>query len=161
MPELPRELYDAGAEYLAQMRELGLHPEACLWMLRGHDKQFVLVIIWSGVDKHGPLSLSKILFKAYRSSLLTREIDPFFIEARSPKEDLANFVLHAVPDKSRPVGMEWKQTRMPVALADNNDDATYSWQHEWVYHVQQKTRSVHQVRQDWKRFRQNVERLAA
>lgn len=160
VPELPQELFDAGAEYLAQLRKLGLHPEGFLWLYRVEDRQFVLTIIWSGIDKHGPLSMSKLLFKAFNNSLLPREIDPFHVDVRSPNEFVAHMLMDHIP-KARAAGGSYMQMDRSISGTGADAEVVYRWEDGWIYHLADKPRSVHQVRQDWNRFRQNVERLAA
>lgn len=161
LPQLPQRLRDAGGEYLDQIRKLGLNPEACLWLYSHDENRFVLTLIWSGIDRYGPVSLAKLLFKAYNGSLVTRDIDPFFVDVRSPMEELANEILTIMPETSPDEAKYWKATKLPSSFFTKNQDVAFSWEYDWAYHLQKKARSVHRVRQDWSRFRQNVERLAA
>lgn len=151
VPELPEALQAAGLEYYGQLKSLGLRPEACLWMYRFTDEKFVLGVIWSGVDRFGPFQLSKLLFEAYRKTLLPRSIDPFLIELRSPREVYGAQILVSS-------GANWY--RIGNKGADGKDNVQLQWSKDWIYYKQKKQRSVVEISRDWGRFNQSIAKAA-
>lgn len=152
VPELPSGLQALGAEYYSQLTNLGLRPEACLWMHRLEDDSFILCIVWSGIDRYGPFEITKLIFEAYRKSALTREIDPFTVELRSTKEvfgamirqnmrELGEHLFYRIREKNNDTGEE---------------KTTHQWRSQWAYKMTDRRRSPVEVRRDWDRFRRNV-----
>jgi hypothetical protein len=149
--KLPKNLYLAGKQYNAQLLKLGLKPEGLLWVHDVQEKRFVLWLIWSGVDLFGPFELTKLLFRAYRASALTHEIDPFLVDVRSTRDTLGATVLK----------LNSKKEGWTFQLAEgSSDEPSYGWHRDWVYR-KQKRKPAHQVANDWQIFAERVSKLAA
>lgn len=121
-----------------------------MWMYRLKDKKFVLFIIWSGVDRFGPFQFAKLLFRAYHTSALPREINPFLIEIRSPKEVMGEMVLKLDQKKDY-------EFQIVEVQDDGAQQPAYEWRSEWVYHAQAKRRSAVEVVRDFDRFKRNID----
>lgn len=159
IPKLPDRLQVAGSEYLKQLRKLGLKPEGCLWVNRYQDQHFMLWVIWSGVDTYGPYDVAKLLFKAYRASALTREIDPFSVDVISPKGDFGAQVLRT---RNFADGVRVGSQPVLFRITEGSDESViYHWSEEWLYDLRRSIKAPDQVKLDWDRFTKNVTRLAA
>jgi len=134
------------------LTHLGLKPEGLLWLHKIDEEKIVLLLLWSGIDRFGPLELSKLMFQAYNAAALTKEIDPFSIELHSPKDILGRMLLQQAPQTFE----EYKFYRIV-----ENGVPRYDFRAEWVYHLQRKRRSPVDVGRDWRRFRDRVTALAA
>lgn len=154
LPELPEELRLGGAEYHKQLGKLGLHPEGLLWMFDKQAKRFVLWLMWSGVDRFGPFALTDLLFRAYRAAALTQAIDPFLVDVRGPADALSEGLrasMHTWP----------KGDTGEIRLEGPEDVDLYGWRMSWVYHYEKKRKTTLVVNRDWRRFNENVSKLAA
>ncbi|PTW45183.1 hypothetical protein C8J25_108280 [Sphingomonas faeni] len=154
----------AGAEYHRRLKKLGLHPEALMWARDLKQKQYCLIMVWSGVDKYGPLALSELLFSAYRKAVLPRSIDPFIVNVFSYQQNLAQVLV-----------ADWPKDAVNCLLVDGvtlnageyqdrriaEEHADYRIQRDWVYTAQTKKRPSYEVGRDWERFQRNVTSMAA
>ena len=99
---LDRRKWDAGAEYLAALRKLGLEPEVLAWGFCGPDSRVELVLVSSWVDNVGPKVLYDLLFAAYDASATPKEIDPFIVSVYSSRSvlghQLSSMIEHAGQD---------------------------------------------------------------
>ena len=155
----------AGADYLAALQKLGLDPECLFWAedeIVGHP---VLVLVTRQFDRAGPLSLSRLLFKAYNAAATPREINPFVLRLHSPDQpiigELASIVRLNIrfefkPDDPSLPAMEWKD-------AFRINGGGLSFQPDWVYKwsIPPKKPSAVVMSKQWRRFTENVDRLAA
>lgn len=159
---LPEELHRAGEEYLDRMKTLGLTPESLMWVYHVKENRFVLWLVWSGIDRHGPLSLSKLLFKAYQSSALPKEIDPFVVFARSPAQQEVAQVAEYVERMIRggDAAMNIYVTLTPAPPPDDSEPL-YEINREWIYAHRARPLARARVDRDWMKFQQSVEALAA
>lgn len=155
-PTLSPKLLNAGREYHNQLKQLGLKPEGLLWMHDAVRNRFHLWLIWSGIDRVGPLAVSELLFKAYRASALTQDIDPFVVEVRSLREEMARQLLAAI-SKSDP----FPYYRILLNHPDGQQQVAYQWRSDWIYYLQPKPRKPVEIANDWRRFSQKVTALAA
>lgn len=150
IPAIPLTLIDAAREYDTSLRKLGLRAEGVAWGYDMEERGFLLFVIWSGVDRYGPLALNKLLFKAYNASALPQKIDPFVVTVLSPSHRLAEAMMEHATDSMMRYG------RIP-----DPEKAAVHFQADWVVHMQRKRRSSLEIVKDWKRFTERVERLAA
>lgn len=133
-----------------------------MWVNRSTDQTFLLWLIWSGVDRVGPLELGKLLFKAYNASLLSAKIDPFIVEVRSRREVISNMLLQSATGEKA-----WRRIVInnTNGAASNDDDVPgvlrYTWRAEWVYHLQANRRASVDLAKDWRRFSERITALAA
>lgn len=158
LPELPESLHVAGRKFLDQLGALGLHPEGLLWVYDCRQQEFQLQLLWSGVDRYGPYSLTKLIFSAYRAAALPRDIDPFSIHVRSPKfgagGGMMNVIRGVAKYQNRPE--EWMMTE-----GDDVNNPVYRARVSWIYRLATKPQSPTNVVRDWKRFNESVTALAA
>jgi hypothetical protein len=159
---LPDSSIEAGQEYLDSVRRLGLEPEGFLWAYDKTIEQYVLVMVTSQFDTVGPQEIYRLLTKAYRASATPREINPFIIRLHSVNQLI-------VPHLQRAVELDITSS---VKKADGSvSEATYidilknaldlSFRKEWIYVFRIKRVKPADRSRRWKRFAQNVERLAA
>lgn len=157
---LPEGYYAAGSAYLRDLRKLGLHPEALMW---AHDKEadrFVLLMVWSGMEKYGMLRLSELLFQAYRTSLLPRQINPFDVHVFNYDHTVSELLRYEPPKAS-----VWQKyfhgipNNWPAEFEAN--DHIYLLNKSWVYHRSDTKRSTLKVGAEWRRFQKSVETAAA
>lgn len=125
-----------------------------MWVWDNTRSQFILMMIWSGIDRVGPLAVAKMLFKAYRASALTQDIDPFTVHVRSNKEVLAARMNDAIATGADEYQLLRKDREHP-------DEFLYQWAKPWIYTLSEKRRSAVDTSRDWKRFSGNIEKLAA
>lgn len=154
--ELPEGYLSAGQEYQRELFRLGLKPEATLWAYDVADKKFVYWLLWSGLDRFGPYGLTKLLFSAYRSSRLTREINPFIVHIRPTTGFHGSHTLGLVRATMEGKSREW-------VISANGDVRfpLYTGRREWVVHCDTKDRPTVQMISDWKRFQKRITNLAA
>jgi hypothetical protein len=152
VPELPSTLQELGAEYHSQLIKLGLRPEAFLWMHKPDEDEFVLSIVWSGVDRFGPFEVNKRLFEAYRKAVLTRAIDPFIVELRSPKEVFGATIREHMSEGGEHLFYRILETNSLTG----EQKTTHQWRSEWAYSMADRKRSHMEVKRDWDRFKRNV-----
>ena len=164
----------AGADYLAALQNLGLDPECLFWAedeVVGHP---VLVLVTRQFDRAGPLSLSRLLFKAYNAAATPREIDPFVLRLHSPEQaiiqqmvadGMQDFVRNPPSVMAAPIMYPGHQPRREDAVPAKVviEAGGMKFQPDWVYKwsiPSKKPSSVFMSKQ-WRRFTENVDRLAA
>ena len=169
-PDLPPKYLTAGADYLAAIRKLGLDPRFFGWGWESFANQWALVMVTSIVDAGGPLALNELLFKAYNAEATPKAISPFIIRIFSPEivpDNLwmlaaKDLKISAVHDKyGRPKGkledlpivQKIELTFLGIDLSSLNSYATAFKPTE--------AKGYHERRQEWQRFKRNVEKLAA
>lgn len=160
---LPQESLEAGREYYDQLKHLGLHPEGCLWLLDQKLREFNLLIVWSGIDKYGPLAMAELLFTAYRSSILPQSIDPFLVQVRSTREIIARDLISILESDEDIVEVKFGHVAEydRVVGQPNIDRAPFYTRRDWIYHIQSKRRSTLDVSKDWRRFSARISAEAA
>lgn len=146
---------EAGRAYYKALGKLGLTPEGLLWAYDVREEQFRLWLVWSGLDRHGPLAMSKLLFKAYRSSALPEEIDPFTVYIVSPE--------HMIGKLSRTVNFPLPTGDKPFhfRIQNSHEDILHHVEPDWVYHFESKRFNTKKVDREWRSFNENVSSLAA
>lgn len=156
-PKLPVGFLEAGREYNASLRALGLRAEMVTWGFDFDIEAFQLVVVWGGVDKFGPLAVTQLLFDAYNASALPKEIDPFSVIAVGLKNPVATTLNHFRTEKdSKAFQMSGKT---PSATGDI--DPQLHLEREWIVSMAPKPKSSLEVNKDWRRFSQTVASLAA
>ena len=150
----------AGADYLAALQKLGLDPECLFWAedeIVGHP---VLVLVTRQFDRAGPLSLSRLLFKAYNAAATPREIDPFVLRLHSPEQAI-------IHELAKIVAMDVKIANADGSMADwakfNISGGGLKFEPAWIYkwNISSKKPSTVVMSKQWRRFTENVDRLAA
>ncbi|MGP4670628.1 hypothetical protein ACSV5N_01500 [Agrobacterium salinitolerans] len=143
-----------------------------MWLHDQFNARFDLLVIWSGVDRVGPLAVMDLLFTAYNLSALPREIDPFHVQVRSAKEQMSHDLMSiAAQDK---IGVEGYLGLFTSIFSDvdsvrSNSEMTsymqrnaqYYYRKDWIFHLETKPRKSLAASRDWTRFSQNVTSLAA
>lgn len=161
MPKLSRKLHLAGKQFHRQLHDLGLKPEAVLWVHDIKRDAFVLWLVWSGVDRVGPYEVMKLIFKAYRASALTHDIDPFMIEIRSTGDIIGNHALETSRHRIFINGKRADLYRVSTGMSNEVDDADYQWTDQWIYEMKRVVKQPKLADRDWANFTFNVSQLAA
>ena len=151
----------AGADYLAALQKLGLDPECLFWTEDTTIGHRVLVLVTEQFDRVGPLELSRVLFNAYDRAGTPREINPFILRLHSTRQAL-------IQDMDK---YDLEEVRMMAPIKDvfgNPGDVMVSvadmkFRPEWIYKwdIRKKSTSIIDLRRRWRRFADNVDRLAA
>jgi hypothetical protein len=160
---VPTEHLNAGADYLAAIRKLGLDPVYLGWGWERETSRWVLAMVTSIVDAGGPLALNELLFQAYNAEATPKEISPFIIRVLSPEMmPLSQFHLLSTPDlriatvngAPRPEIPPIGNVRMTVFGIDLEMRNSYSASGKPIAKYGAK-------REAWQRFKRQVEKLAA
>ena len=169
-PDLPPKYLTAGGDYLAAVRKLGLDPRFFGWGWESSASQWVLVMVTSIVDAGGPLALNELLFAAYNAEATPKAISPFIIRIFSPEIVPENFWMVAAKDLrisalhdkyGRPKGKpEEFPTVQKIELTFLGIDVSSLNAYETTFKPT-KAKGYHERRQEWQRFKRNVEKLAA
>lgn len=162
----------AGQDYLDALVSLGLIPAFLGWGWEISTSQWMLVLVTSVLDAGGPLALNKLLFRAYNAKATPKEISPFVVRIFSPelipggaRSDFwflgeKNLTVNPVPGKSnpkaRPTKVEnFEKTFMGLELEMINSYQTLPGA------IDRALAGYHQRHNEWRRFRTNIEKLAA
>lgn len=169
---LPPKYLTAGEEYLAALQTLGLQPEFLGWGLDEARDEWSLVLVTSIIEIGGPYGLSRLLFKAYNMHATPKEISPFIVRTFGsetlyalellPLKDIraGGVTVQAVrnADGSIPTGEKTKPIKvqsMQKTIAGLRIDSANS------YLLAPRNLDRAQKTEEWQRFKNNVERLAA
>lgn len=151
----PKE-WEAGAEYLASLRKLGLEPEVLAWGFCSPDARMELVLISSWVDTAGPKALYDLLFAAYDASATPKAINPFIVSVYSPKsvlgDQLAGMIDHARHDPRLP---DQKGALLVLGMGEVVVPAAM------VYTAKPSRRSKMEELRRFRRFERGITALAA
>ena len=159
---LSAERREAGGDYLAALKRLGLEPEGLLWAFHQERRELQLAMVTSLVDRIGSLDIYRVLAQAYDAAGTPKSVDPFVVSLYSPNSVFAN-------DFKRSYDIEFSGN--PQGTFDTGETVdlgeiwfaagNFTFRKSWVYvALWRAPESRHQLR-EWDRFRQNVERLAA
>ena len=152
---------EAGSEYLAALRALGLRPDALFWSFDKVEDRFILMLVTEMVDFKGPLAIADLLFQAYNASATPKEIDPFVVRLHSPEHALIQFFNGWKKMSEIKISSPNHPDQLPVTpTAVTQGDVEF--REGWIYHfaLPPKRKSVDLSRR-WHHFAHNVERLAA
>lgn len=162
---VPADYLNAGGEYLAALRTLGLNPNFLGWGWDIAAGQWNLVLVTSIIDAGGPLALDKLLFRAYAADATPREISPFIVRVFSPEivpDDFyllgeKNLQISKVNGRDRPdLGRKLPVENIQRTFLGIELEMINSYQNRPI-----KRLKYHERRRQWEKFRANVEKLAA
>lgn len=153
---LPPGYLEAGRDFWAALKHLGLVPEALFWARDKSIGEFALVLITSHFDREGPKEIYRLLTQAYNLAATPAAISPFIVRLHSPSQAISEAILEN----------EFSADTDLVYFTLNRGDLTYH--DKWIYTAKykngrvkiRKLSPVERSRQ-WKRFKENIERLAA
>jgi hypothetical protein len=163
----------AGQDYLDSLRSLGLIPAYLGWGWDPTEEQWLLVLVTSIIEAGGPLSLNRLLFRAYNAKATPKEISPFIVRVFSPAvvahaggSDFwflgeKNLTVSGVPGKSNPNAPRSNKIEniqkkfMGLELEMLNSYQTSRGA------VDKALAGYHARHKDWQRFKTRVEKLAA
>lgn len=150
-----------GRAYLAALRKLGMEPEALFWANQLPENRPVLVLITAFFDHAGPLEVEKALFKAYNAAATPAEIDPFIVRLHSPRQSFARQLLEDLR-KDIEVETDLMQrthiSNIPGAFLTAGDLEILM---AGVLKKPKVVRQTIEVARSWRKFTDNVNRLAA
>ena len=158
----------AGAEYLSALRSLGFEPDGLFWAWDKQDEVFVLLLVSAFYDVAGPLSLSKLLFKAYNASITPKEIDPFIVRLHSPLQTYIRSI-HDEMFLKRVTVREWDDDigglGKPYLVQDKAVVSTVNDVYQVVlndiYYLKERKQKLDAVERKWRLVNRNLDALAA
>ena len=152
----------AGREYTRSLVSLGLDPDLSCWVYLPTEDRAELAIVTTMVDRIGPLKLYDTLFTAYEMSATPRNLNPFDVSLYSPRTALGLDLLTAIRlDKygrnawdadQRPL---WENAYV-VGLNETKVVAGVG-----IYRTRVYRENADRDRVRWKKFKANVDALAA
>lgn len=150
----------AGADYLAALQKLGLNPECLFWAddeVVGHS---VLVLVTHHFDRVGPLALSDLLFRAYDAAATPREINPFVLRLHSPEQAIVRELAKVFALNVRAQNADGSKADFAkVYINAGGLKFDRDWIYRWDLSEREPSRMV--MARQWRRFANNVNRLAA
>jgi hypothetical protein len=160
MQALPSGRLEAGSDFLAALKKLGLEPDGLLWAYDTTFDEFVLVMITAQFDFVGPRAIYELLTTAYKLEATPQAVSPFIVRIHSPNQQVVTELRKAYgwdirvdPIVEREGVHAWATVELKVG------DLTF--QMDWVYFIRdKKVRPVERSRR-WARFQRTVEALAA
>ena len=170
--QVPPKYLTAGKDYMDALVSLGLIPAFLGWGWEIATSQWILVLVTSILDAGGPLGLNKLLFRAYNAKATPKEISPFIVRVFSPElvqmqRDIQfwllgekNATINPVPGKSNPLARPTKVANVQKTFMGINLEMINSYQ-TLPGAVDRALLGYHERQKQWRRFRDNVERLAA
>lgn len=161
--------YDAGRDYLAALRRLGLDPEALFWAFDSEVRQFVLVLVTRFFDYAGPLALSEVLFKAYNAAATPAEIDPFILRLHSPEQKIYRELLFSLRSTGTiEAGADRDVYHRAVIAGERVQAGVLNFKYAdlegfgaWIYTASAQRKKLIDIARPWDRLSHNVEALAA
>jgi hypothetical protein len=173
--QVPTNYLTAGQEYLDSLRALGLVPAYLGWGWDAVTSHWVLVLVTPIIEAGGPLALNKLLFKAYNAGATPKDISPFIVRVFSPEVVAAaagsirsqfwllgskNVIVTPVPGRSNPSSRPTKVDNLEIDLLGIHLEIINSY--ESAPNAKNRAKSgYHDRRNEWQKFKKNVERLAA
>jgi len=169
---LPARYLEAGQDYLSALETLGLVPEFLGWGVDEAHDEWNLVLVTSIIEIGGPLALSKLLFRAYNLHATPKEISPFIVRTFGSETLYAPELKHlnevkagkvsvtavrnadgSIPtgEKAKPIPIQALQKNVGGIRMDSN----------YVYLIAPRNINHEQKTEEWTRFKDNVESLAA
>lgn len=155
--------WQAGADYLASLRTLGLNPDALLWAQHDERKEMMLFLVSPIVDRVGSSEIYDTLFKAYDRAVTPTSIDPWLVSVVSPLSIISTEFQEML---RMDVSLQMKSQGLDPLRIDNEvffgvADGQYNFRRSWVYFIKpHRMESKHQLKV-WQKFQHNVDRAAA
>ena len=154
---LPSGYLEAGSAFDSALRKLGFRADGLLWAWDKFVSEYVLVLITRHFDHTGPTEMYRLLFAAYNESAIPAEISPFIVRLQSTQDQIAQRMLRV--DAHQADGQRSQSIRFDGEVGD------LKYSNHWVYYYydpenERKIAPVDRARQ-WRKFRANVEQLAA
>jgi hypothetical protein len=171
---VPPQYLAAGRDYRGALVSLGLIPAFLGWGWEIATREWVLVLVTSIVEAGGPLALNRLLFRAYNAKATPKEISPFVVRVFSPEIIPGgatsqfwllgehNFTVQGVPGtvKNSDALTPRKVTNVQQAFMGIQLEMINSYQ-TMPGAVDRALAGYHERQKEWRRFRTNVEKLAA
>lgn len=158
--DLPDDLEQAGFAFRDSITRLGLSVEGLLWVNLPGTQKFEMWIVWSGLDAYGPLEIAKLLFRAYNAAALPKAIDPFDISVVGPEHVVAR--LHAAFSGKNEIKPPDAAEYGALYLQEGEDtEVLCAVKRSWILLPVKRRLPKKEITRGWRRFRENVERLAA
>lgn len=156
---LPPDHLNAGGDYLAALKKLGLQPEGLLWAYDRTVSEFVLVLVTGQFDFVGPTAIYETLTRAYNLAATPAAISPFILRLHSPQQEIVRELRTAYGWDIRVDALTPAPHPVSIDIELNAGDLTFRV--EWVYHLREfKVAPMERARR-WRRFQSNVSKLAA
>lgn len=162
-PELAPSFLTAGREYVDTLLRLGMDIEIACWAYDKALNRFVLIMLTDFFDVKGPLEISKVLFRAYNSSVTPKEIDPFSVRLHSTGHPFAKEIRLWGPGTY--VQKVDEVTRKPYGPKTDVRGGTsqgIQFDIDWLIRSSKPVRRKNvEVSRRWSRFVRNVDKEAA
>ena len=151
---------------------LGLEPEFLGWGVDEVHDEWNLVLVTSIIEIGGPLALSRLLFRAYNLNATPKEISPFIVRTFGSETLYAPELKHlnevkagrvtatAVRNADGTIPTGKKAKPIPVQAIEKNVGGI-RMDSRYAYLIAPRDLNRKQKTEEWARFRENVERLAA
>jgi hypothetical protein len=157
---LPLGYMKSGQDYLSAIKKLGLHPIFFGWGREISTQQWLLGMVTSIIDAGGPLELNRLLFKAYNAEVTPKEVSPFIIRVYSP--EIAPQTFRTLAGKNLTVLDENLRDKISVTdMIFTFLDVEYQMINAYKIRVGNFNQKQDSKIIAWKRFKNNVEKLAA
>ena len=162
-PHLPPAFMTAGKEYVSTLERLGMDIEIACWAHDNVTSSFVLLMVTDFFDAKGPLEVSKVLFRAYRSSITPREIDPFSIRLHSTHHVFAKEIrLWAPGTWVQKYDPKTRSNVGPKASVRGGTSQGITFDVDWlISSAEPRERKSVEISRRWDRFVRNVDQAAA
>lgn len=162
-PDISPQQILSGMEFEQSLANLGLDAEVAFWAYDIEQAEHVLVFVTDFMDQLGPLAISNLLFKAYNASALPQQIDPFLVRFFSINQPVGQ-ELAGIPSGNWSLTITRRDGRAEPEELSIAKLKTYGLEirPEWVIKKRpHKQRSTVEILRRWRRFENNVEKLAA
>lgn len=137
----------AGEAYLSALARIGFIPDGLFWARDKIDDRLVLVLVSRFFDSAGPLTLSRLLFRAYRGAITPSEVNPLDLRLHSPNQTLMREFIAAA--------------KAPAAAGAVYSDDVLDIPLDAILLLNTEVAQSPAPLQDWQLIERNVERLAA
>lgn len=167
------EYLKAGEDYLAALQTLGMRPKFLGWGWERATERWLLVLVTSIVDAGGPLALNRLLMRAYNAEATPKSISPFIVTIFSPEIVPSNLYLVGEKFAKYIIEPRTKETIDKVPRAEEFTDDKKIQNIQMTFHgidleminsyqnLPKRDLKYHQRREEWTKFKRNVEKLAA
>ena len=154
---LPAQYLESGEKFDVALKRLGFQADGLLWAWDKSINEFVLLLITRHFDHTGPAEMYRLLFAAYNESAMPPEISPFIVRLQSTEDEIAQRMLQ--------VDAHDADGKRSSTMRFDGDIGDLKYSNRWVYYYYypkkaRKIAPLDRTRQ-WRKFRTNVEKLAA